>query len=338
MTKTPGATILGCEGPRLSREEAAFFRDADPFGFILFARNVEDPEQLRRLTDDLRAAIGRDALITVDQEGGRVQRLRAPHWREWMPPLDQVAAAGGVEQAARSLWIVARIIAWELRAVGIDSNCAPCADIAGPETHPFLRNRCLGAEPGTVARHARAVADGLLAGGVVPVIKHLPGHGRATVDSHHSLPVADVALTAARDWDFAPFRALNDLPMGMTAHIVLPELGARPATQNPATIDLIRQEIGFDGLLLTDDLNMQALSGDLGQRTGLAIAAGCDIALHCSGKRTEMEAVVAAAGQMSAEAMARGERALAARGIPEKVDIAALEADLAGLLSGQVHG
>jgi len=338
MTKAPGATILGCEGPRLSREEAAFFRDSDPFGFILFSRNVETPDQLRRLTDDLRAAVGREAMITVDQEGGRVQRLRAPHWREWMAPLDQVAVAGGPERAARSLWIVARIIAAELRAVGIDSNCAPCADIAGPQTHLFLRNRCLGEDPETVARHARAVADGLLAGGVVPVIKHLPGHGRATVDSHHSLPVADVPLDAARDWDFAPFRALNDLPMGMTAHFVLPELGDLPATQNPAAIDLIRQEIGFDGLLLTDDLNMQALSGDLAARTALAMAAGCDIALHCSGKMAEMQDVVAAAGTLSPKAVMRGERALAARRVPEPVDIAALEADLAGLLTGQVHG
>ncbi|MFN4173393.1 MAG: glycoside hydrolase family 3 N-terminal domain-containing protein [Pseudorhodobacter sp.] len=340
MTATQGAAILGCEGPRLSPEEAAFFREVDPFGFILFARNVESPDQLSRLTGDLRAAVGREALITVDQEGGRVQRLRGPHWREWSAPLDQVEAvtAGqGAEAAARSLWIVARIIAAELHAVGIDSNCAPCADIAGPDTHPFLRNRCLGADPETVARHARAVAGGLLAGGVVPVVKHLPGHGRATVDSHLGLPVADVSPGAAVVWDFAPFRALNDLPMGMTAHIVLPACGALPATQNPAAINLIRREIGFDGLLLTDDLNMEALSGDLGRRTARAIAAGCDIALHCSGKRVEMEAVVAAAGRMTPEAARRADRALAARRPPDPVDIAALEADLAELMTGKAH-
>jgi beta-N-acetylhexosaminidase len=188
-----------------------------------------------------------------------------------------------------------------------------------------------------VARNARAVADGLLAGGVVPVVKHLPGHGRATVDSHLGLPVADVALETARDWDFAPFRALNDLPMGMTAHIVLPELGDLPATQNPSVIDLIRRDIGFDGLLLTDDLNMEALSGDLATRTARAMVAGCDIALHCSGKMAEMQAVMMAAGTMTPDAMTRGARALAARRLPDPVDIAALEADLAGLLTGQVH-
>ena len=340
MTSGQGATILGCAGPALTAEEAAFFREADPFGFILFARNVESPEQLRRLTGDLRAAVGRDALITVDQEGGRVQRMRAPHWREWLPPLDQaeqVAAAQGPEAAARSLWLVARIIAAELRAAGIDSNCAPCADIAGPDTHPFLRNRCLGTDAATVTRNARAVADALLAGGVVPVMKHMPGHGRATVDSHLGLPVADVTLAEAGAQDFAPFHALADLPMGMTAHIVLPELGDLPATQNPATIRLIRDRIGFDGLLLTDDLNMSALAGDLGTRAGRAVAAGCDIALHCSGKRAEMEQVVAAAGRLSGEAARRADAALAARRDPDPVDIAALEADLAVLLGGKAH-
>ncbi|MBL4917804.1 glycoside hydrolase family 3 protein [Szabonella alba] len=340
MTSGQGATVLGCAGPVLAPDEAAFFREADPFGFILFARNVENPDQLRRLTDDLRAAVGRDALITVDQEGGRVQRMRAPHWREWLPPLEQaeqIAASAGPEAATRSLWIVARIIAAELRGAGIDSNCAPCADIAGPDTHPFLRNRCLGTDPATVTRNARTVAEGLLAGGVVPVMKHLPGHGRATVDSHLGLPVADVTLAAAATWDFAPFRALADLPMGMTAHIVLPELGDLPATQNPAAIRLIRESIGFDGLLLTDDLNMSALAGDLRTRAACAIAAGCDIALHCSGKRPEMEAVVAAAGHLAGEAARRATAALAARRDPDPVDIAALEAELADLLTGKAH-
>lgn len=331
-----GATILGLEGPRLSVDEAAFFREADPFGFILFARNVESPQQLRRLTADLRATLGRDALISVDQEGGRVQRLRAPHWREYLPPLDQVERAGA--GAARSLWITARLIAAELRDGGIDSNCAPCLDIADAQTHPFLRNRCLGENPAAVIRNGRAVAEGLLAGGVVPVIKHMPGHGRTRVDSHHGLPVADIPVKAAVDQDFAPFHALRDLPLGMTAHIVLPELGPLPATQNRASITLIREVIGFDGLLMTDDLNMGALSGTVGERAARAIAAGCDIALHCSGRRTEMEAVVAVAGTLGPAAMARAERALAARQSPLPVDIAALEAELADLLDGPRNG
>ncbi|MFV0490269.1 MAG: glycoside hydrolase family 3 N-terminal domain-containing protein [Pseudorhodobacter sp.] len=327
-----GATILGPEGARLSADEVAFFREADPFGFILFARNIETPDQVRRLTAELRAAVGREAIVTIDQEGGRVQRLRAPHWREYLPPLDQVERAG--ERAARSLWITARLIAAELRDIGINSNCAPCLDIAEAKTHPFLRNRCLGEDPITVARHGRAVADGLMAGGVVPVVKHMPGHGRARVDSHLCLPVADVSVEAATKWDFAPFRALRDLPLGMTAHIVLPDLGPLPATQNKETIALIRNRIGFAGLLMSDDLNMEALSGTLADRTTQAMAAGCDIALHCSGQRKEMEAVVGAAGRLDAAAERRAERALAACQAPEPVDIAALETELADLLNG----
>ncbi|MEY4984274.1 MAG: hypothetical protein RIR62_2540 [Pseudomonadota bacterium] len=328
-----GAAIFGCEGPRLTESERAFFRDFDPFGFILFARNVEDPDQLRRLTGDLRAAVGRDAPILIDQEGGRVQRLRAPHWRDWDPPLDMVARAGG--HAMRAMSIRARLIAQELRAVGIDANCAPCADIAGAATHPFLHNRCYGSDPVTVAALARVTAEAHLAGGVLPVVKHLPGHGRATADTHLHLPTVAEPLDTLNATDFAPFRALADLPMAMTAHIVFAAIDPdRPATQSPAVIRVIREVIGFGGLLMTDDLNMQALSGDLADRTGRAIAAGCDIALHCKGDLDEMVMVAGAAGAMSAAAQDRARAALARRLPPEPVDIGALEAELSGLLHG----
>lgn len=338
MTATgTGAAIFGCAGAVLTADERAFFRDADPFGFILFARNVEDPAQVSRLTADLREAVGRDAPILVDQEGGRVQRLRAPHWREWLPPLDQVARSGA--DAARGMAIRSRIIAAELRAVGIDANCAPCADIASNATHIFLRNRCYGGDPEQVVGIARAVADAHLAGGVLPVVKHMPGHGRSTADTHHDLPIVQEDATVLEATDFAPFRALNDLPMAMTAHIVFAAYdGDHPATQSAVMIKVIRQSIGFGGLLLTDDLNMQALSGSLADRVARSLAAGCDIALHCKGDLAEMQAVAAAAGHMRADTQSRALAALAARRAPDPVDIAALEADLAMILQEPAHG
>ncbi len=333
-----GATILGCEGPRLSTDESAFFREADPFGFILFGRNVETPDQLRALTRDLRAAVGRDAPILVDQEGGRVQRLRAPHWREWLPPLDQMARVAP-ENAARAMTLRFRAIAEELRAVGIDANCAPVADIASDLTHPFLRNRCYGTELATVIAASRAAAEGMLAGGVLPVMKHMPGHGRASADTHLHLPRVSLAREDLMASDFAAFAALADLPMGMTAHIIFTDIDPdAPATQSAEVIRLIRDEIGFDGLLMTDDLSMEALQGPLDQRAARSIAAGCDIALHCSGKRSEMEGVVAAAGAMSAQAQRRGAAALERRLVALPVDMAEIDAQLREILSGTAHG
>ena len=331
---TGSATILGLAGPTLGPDEAAFFRAADPWGFILFARNVEDPAQLTRLTSDLRAAVGRDCPILVDQEGGRVQRLRAPHWREYLPPLDQVAAAG--PHAARSLWLRARLIAEELRAVGIDANCAPTADIAGADTHPFLRNRCFGSDAATVIAHARTTAEGLLAGGVLPIIKHMPGHGRATADSHHDLPLVDADADTLFAKDFKVFEALADLPLAMTSHVCYTAFDAAPATQSAVMVDLMRGKIGFDGLLMTDDLSMQALAGSIGERAARAMAAGCDIALHCNGKMPEMQEVVAAAGTLSPQADARAARALTWRRAPEPADIPALLAELAEMLPAHV--
>ena len=335
MTTTEGAVILGCAGTALLPEEAAFFRAADPWGFILFARNVETPVQLRRLTGDLRASVGRNAPIFTDQEGGRVQRLRAPHWRDWRPPLDFVAAAG--EHAARALWLRYRLIAHELRGVGIDGNCSPCLDVARPETHPFLRNRCLSDDVGQVSRLGRVVADAHLQGGVLPVVKHMPGHGRGIADSHLDLPETDAALATLTATDFAPFAAMSDLPLGMTSHLVYRALDTRPATTSATVIAHVRDKIGFGGLLMTDDLSMQALAGTLPERAAAAIAAGCDIALYCKAEMHDAEAVVRAVGAMTPAASLRAEQAIAARHQPAPVDIAALEAELRGLTSGAIH-
>jgi beta-N-acetylhexosaminidase len=332
------ATILGCEGPRLSPNEARFFAEAQPWGFILFARNIEDPTQLLGLTSDLRAAVGRDAPILIDQEGGRVQRMRPPHWRQWRPALDQMAQAGPA-RAARAMYLRARLIAQELREVGIDVNCMPLADVARETTHPVLLNRLYGTEPDTVIGAGRAVAQGLLAGGVLPVLKHLPGYGLGTVDSHLTLPRVSASLQELERVDFAAFTPLADLPLGMTAHIVYeaidPDL---PATFSCELIARIRDEIGFKGALMTDDLSMGALPGPIGTRAARARAAGCDLILHCNGDRAEMALVLADAGALEGLALARCEAALAQRRHPEPLDIAAAEADLAELLDGEVYG
>ena len=331
-----GAAIFGCEGLNLGREEAAFFRDFDPFGFIIFARNVESPAQLRRLTADLREAVGRDAPILIDQEGGRVQRLRAPQWREWTPPLDFITAAG--VHAARAMELRYHLIAHELRDVGIDADCAPVGDLITDVTHPFLKNRCYGYDPTTVSLICRAVADGLLAGGCLPVIKHLPGHGRSHVDTHLDLPRVTATKADLAAHDFAPFKALGDLPMAMTAHLVFAAYDERPATQSPEMIRVIREEIGFKGLLMTDDLNMQALKGDLASRTAASMAAGCDLALHCKGDLAEMQAVAGKAGDMTPATVNRAEAALTWRHAPAVVDIRALEAELGLLMPDASHG
>lgn len=331
-----GATILDADGLTLSKDERAFFREADPFGFILFARNIGDADQVGRLCAEMRDCVGREAMITIDQEGGRVQRLRPPLARDWLPPLDFAQQAGA--GAARAMYLRYRLIAEELRGLGIDSNCAPLADVAGPMTHPFLKNRCYGTDAETVAALSRAVAEGHLAGGVLPVLKHIPGHGAATADSHLELPRVgdDAALIEARD--FAPFAALNDLPLGMTAHLVYDALDDKPATLSPKVMRLVRDKIGFDGLIMTDDIGMKALSGSLSDISTGALAAGCDVILHCNGTLAERHEVAAAAGRMSDAAQARADRALAARRSPEPLDIAATEADLHALMNGAPHG
>ncbi len=327
-----GATILDAEGLALTTAEKAFFRRADPFGFILFGRNIDTPDQVRALCTDMRDAVGRDAPILIDQEGGRVQRLGPPLWRQWLPPLEQVAQAG--KNAARVMHLRYRLIASELHALGIDANCAPLVDVAGPGTHGFLENRCYGYDAETVAEIGRSVADGLLQGGVLPVVKHIPGHGRAVADSHKGLPVVDAAFSDLEAVDFAPFKALNDLPMGMTAHLTYAQIDPAPATVSAKMMRLIRECIGFDGLIMTDDISMKALNGTLAEITQNSLAAGCDVILHCNGTLAEREAVAEAAGRMGEVAQTRAERALAARKPPDEVDIRALQALLDAMMQG----
>ena len=323
------AAIFGLLGTELTAAERDFFRAVDPWGFILFARNVESPDQLRRLTGDLREAVGRDAIITIDQEGGRVQRMRAPHWAEWAPPLEDA------ERGPAAMRLRYRLIGQELRAVGLDSNCAPTLDIASDATHPFLQNRCLGRNVADVAARGRAVAEGLLDAGVVPIMKHMPGHGRAVADSHHETPVVTTPHAELSQTDFAAFRALNDLPMGMSAHIRFADLDQVPATSSPRMIGIIRDEIGFDGLLMTDDISMNGLQGTIGERSAASIAAGIDLILHCHGHMSEMEEVVANAGPMTADARRRADRALGFRRAPDAVPAADLLAEYRAL-GGQV--
>ncbi|WP_299946573.1 beta-N-acetylhexosaminidase [uncultured Ruegeria sp.] len=330
-----GAVITDAEGLRLTSDEKDLFKEMNPFGFILFARNIETADQTRALCADFREAVGRNCPVTIDQEGGRVQRLRAPIAREWMPPMDHVARAG--EQAERAMYLRYRLIAQELLDLGIDSNCAPMVDLARDDTHAFLKNRCYGSDPEQVSAIGRAVANGHLDGGVLPVVKHMPGHGLSTLDSHHDLPHVDLPLETLEEIDFVPFRALNDLPMGMTAHLVYDQIDPRPATISAGMIALIRERIGFDGLIMTDDITMKALNGTPADLTRQALAAGCDVVLHCNGTFDARAQVLQAAGEMSNMAQARADRALAQRLPPQELDIQAAEAELSALMGGQVY-
>ncbi|WP_299148341.1 beta-N-acetylhexosaminidase [uncultured Tateyamaria sp.] len=329
-----GATILDADGLTLSIDEKAFFREADPFGFILFARNIDTPDQVYGLCCEMRDAVGRDAPITIDQEGGRVQRLRGPTWTEHLPPLDFVQRAG--DNAERAMYLRHRHIAYELKALSIDSNCAPMVDIIVKQTHDFLRNRCYGTSPADIALLGRAAANGMLDGGVLPVLKHIPGHGRTDLDSHYDLPRVDVSLDTLRETDFAPFRALNDLPMGMTAHVVYEAVDEVPATLSRDTMTLIRDEIGFDGLIMTDDIGMKALRGTVDQIARRSLEAGCDVILHCNAPLASRITSANAAGPMSDTAQRRAEAALAARRTPDDIDIVDLNAELEALLGGDV--
>jgi beta-N-acetylhexosaminidase len=332
MTAMSRAFVTGVEGTELSNAEKDFLRDAAPWGLILFRRNIDTPNQLRRLTADFRDAVGWDAPVLIDQEGGRVQRLAAPHWRVYPSAARLGAAARGEPDL---VFATARLMAGDLRAVGITIDCAPCLDLRRIETTKAIGDRSFGADPDDVIRCGRAFAEGLIAGGVLPVIKHIPGHGRATIDSHLDLPRVDASLDDLENTDFAPFRALADLPAAMTAHVVYASADPdRPATLSSAVLDdVIRRRIGFSGLLLSDDLSMKALSGRLGDRAQRVLASGCDIALYCAGIASEMAEVAAAVPELAGKARARAERALAALGEPEPFDanaaVVRLEAALA---------
>jgi beta-N-acetylhexosaminidase len=308
------AAIYGLEGAELKPDERAFFRDADPAAFILFRRNCETPEQLQRLTDSLRDLSGRaDLPILIDQEGGRVARMRPPEWPafpagEAFARLYDAAPSSAIE-AARSN---ARAVALMLRSCGINVDAIPVLDVRQEDASDIIGDRALGSEPMQVAALGRAVLDGLASAGVVGIIKHMPGHGRALVDSHKELPVV-TADAEELDRDLEPFERLSSAPMGMTAHVIYtawdPDL---PASQSPTVIgDIIRGRIGFNGWLMSDDIGMEALAGDFASRAAGVVAAGCDVALHCSGKMDEMVAVAGVVPAMSDEGESRLARAMA---------------------------
>ena len=301
----------------LTADERALFRASRPLGFILFARNCVDPGQLRRLVAELRAAIeSPDAPVLIDQEGGRVARLGPPHWRKPPPARVFGALAERDREAGREATVLnARLIGRELASLGITVDCTPVLDVPAADGHDIIGDRAFAVDPALVAELGRASCDGLLAEGVIPVIKHVPGHGRARADSHKELPSVDAPLADLRRVDFPPFRDLADAPWAMTAHVLYRAIDPkRAASISPRVIaEVVRGEIGFDGLLVSDDLNMQALSGTLAERAGAVLAAGCDVALHCSGVFAEMAAVAEATPPMSAAAMARLARAEAMR-------------------------
>jgi len=307
------AVIFGCEGLRLSPGERAFFRDVDPLGFILFKRNIATPDQVRALTLDLRDCVGRaDAPVLIDQEGGRVARLRPPYWRVAPPAaLFGELHARDPDAAIEASRLNGRLLAADLTPLGIDVDCAPVLDVPATGAHSVIGDRAFASVPQTVAALGRAQAEGLLAGGVIPVMKHVPGHGRARADSHLELPIVDAVRADLEACDFAPFRALADLPWAMTAHVLYRGLsGNQPATTSESVVrDVIRGHIGFDGLLITDDLSMQALDGTYAERTRAGLAAGCDIALHCNGDMAQMREIAAVTPALTPAAQDRVERA-----------------------------
>ena len=330
------AAIYGCLGTKLLPAEQDFFRAQQPFGFILFARNCADPNQIRALCAALREVAGNaNAPVLIDQEGGRVARLKPPHWRAH-PAAGRFGAMflTDAEGARTAAYLNARLIAHDLREVGITVDCAPVLDLPVEGAHDVIGDRAFSRDPAIGIELGRASIDGFLDGGVLPVVKHIPGHGRATVDSHQALPRVSASRAELSAHDFVTFRSLNRVPLAMTAHVVYEALDAkRPATTSPKIIrDIIRGEIGFDGLLVSDDLSMAALDGSLGARAKAALTAGCDVVLHCNGLMDEMIEIAGSVKPLSGVALHRAESALAQIGEPVPFDVAAAQARLDNLM------
>lgn len=330
------AFITDCDGATITPEERALFEGERPWGLIVFARNVLSREQLADLTADFRDVVGRpDAPVLVDQEGGRVQRLQPPSWRQ-LPPANAIGALHPFDPdgASRAAWLKARLIAHDLHEVGIDVDCLPCLDVPVPGAHEVIGERAFSNDPTVVAALGRATVDGLLAGGVLPVMKHIPGHGRADADTHFDLPRVEASLDELERTDFAAFAPLADVPMAMTVHLVLAAVDPdRPATQSQRVIEeVIRERLGFGGLLMTDDLSMQALGGDVAQRALKCLDAGCDVVLHCNDTMENRRAVGRAVRPLSGLAAKRADDALAARRAPEPFDVAAAWDELEAML------
>jgi beta-N-acetylhexosaminidase len=331
------ALITGVAGETLSKDEVAFLRAARPCGLILFVRNCREIGQIRRLVGEVKGAIGSASLLVlIDQEGGRVRRLQPPQWRE-LPPAAAYGAlyAKGCQRAIRAARLVARLTAADLRLIDVNANCAPVLDLAVPGAHGVIGDRAYGPTPDQVARLGRAVAEGYMAGGVVPIIKHIPGHGRALADSHSALPVVATPWPELSLTDFAPFRALCDMPAAMTAHVVYTDVDpdAPASTSAALTEAVIRGEIGFSGLLVSDDLSMNALTGCIRSRAEAVIRAGNDMALHCNGVLAEMDEAAAGVPALAGTALDRFERCLKVSERAEAFDTAEAEAMLAEVLA-----
>jgi len=309
------SVILGCSGKSLTDDEKAFYRAERPWGFILFKRNIDHPAQVQALVEEMRACVGRaDAPVLIDQEGGRVQRMGPPHWRAY----PNGATYGrlweiGPDRAREAAFLGARLMAEDLRDVGISVDCLPVLDVPVPGASDVIGNRAYSHDPVLVASLGRAASLGLMAGGVLPVVKHMPGHGRGMVDSHHALPRVEASRADLEARDFLPFRRLNDIPLAMTAHIIFTAIDpARPATQSPVVVaDIIRGHIGFDGLVMSDDLSMKALGGDFPTRAAAVLDAGCDVVLHCNGVMEEMLPVAEGIRPLDRAGQRRARRALA---------------------------
>jgi beta-N-acetylhexosaminidase len=330
--------IYGCAGLTLSAAEQDFFAEVRPWGFILFARNIADPIQVKALVAALRATVGDDrAPILIDQEGGRVARLKPPHWRARLPAARFGALHETNPEAAReATYLNARLIAHDLAELGINVDCLPVLDVPAPGAHDIIGDRAFAADPATIITLGKAQIEGLLDGGVLPIMKHIPGHGRAGADSHLALPRVSAPLAELSASDFVTFRSLDQCPIAMTAHVVYESIDPqRPATTSPKVIrDVIRGEIGFDGLLMSDDLSMKALDGPLSVRAKAALFAGCDLVLHCNGELDEMRDVASEVKELDGPARKRSEQALAHLSAPSPFDPVAAEARLAALFAG----
>ncbi|MCD6035397.1 MAG: beta-hexosaminidase [Rickettsiales bacterium] len=339
MANAINATILGFSGMSLTPDEKSFFKEVNPLGFILFARNCESKPQVKALVDSLKSLVGHeDVPILIDQEGGRVARLKPPVWRK-SPAAGSLAAiaAKDLPLAKDLIYKNSRLMGAELRALGINVDCAPVVDLLIPGAHDIVGDRAFGETPQAVAELAREAAKGLLDEGVQPIIKHIPGHGRAKVDSHESLPVVDAGVDVLRRQDFEAFRLLADMPWAMTAHIVYTAFDSlHPATHSPRVIEIIRKEIGFDGMLVSDDLSMKALRGSFGERAKRAADAGCDVMLHCNGDRREMEAIVKETPSLSGASQVRVHRAFAMAKPKSSIDFIATNEWIEGVLEKKV--
>lgn len=330
------AFITGVAGTVISDKEREFIDHEHPWGLILFARNIEDRKQVHKLVDQFREAVGRaNAPILIDQEGGRVQRLKDPHWQKYAPG----QALGDIwrtnkKSGERAIYLQSRLIAYDMYELGINVNCLPVLDVPVEGCHDVIGDRAYSHVPTEVAIMGKIACMGLLDGGVLPVIKHIPGHGRASADSHKELPIVTATIEALRKSDFVPFKALSDMPLAMTAHVMYEALD----TDNCATVsshiiqNVIRKELNFGGLLMSDDLSMQALEGDIADRTKASFAAGCDVVLHCNGVMEEMEEIAAVCDVLDAEPLARADAALQQIQEPTEIDVDAMRSELNKLL------